>query len=261
MKFRTIHPQSSISRYVTSILVIENYHQQDDFILPLFANGSPTLVFNTANATSKSKNISKLTLYGQTITAGELSIKGDFTLIAYFLFPDALISLFNIRAGELTDGSVELNFFKQVRSYNLQEQLLNTTMLNYRLDLLNNFIKKIADNATSINNITEFATKKLKQGKGQLSLKNIQQELCITERTLQRLFETNIGLSPKMYSRICQFQSAFQQLNQNQYSKFSDIAYQNGYVDQSHFTRVFKEFTNLTPKAYLQNLQAIPLEF
>jgi AraC-like DNA-binding protein len=261
MKFRTIHPQSSISKYVSSILIIENYNQQDDFILPLFANGSPTLVFNTAKATSKNNNINKLTLYGQTITPSELSIKSHFTLIAYFLFPDALISLFNISAGELTDGNVELNFFKQAQSYNLQEQLLNTTMLNYRLDLLNNFIKKLADNATSINSITEFATKKIKQSNGQLSLKKIQQELCITERTLQRLFETNIGLSPKMYSRICQFQSAFQQLNQNRYSKFSDIAYQNGYADQSHFTRVFQEFTNLTPKAYLQNLQAIPLEF
>jgi AraC-like DNA-binding protein len=261
MKFRTIHPQSSISKYVSSILVIENYNQQDDFILPLFANGSPTLVFNTAKATSKNNNVNNLTLYGQTITPSELSIKSDFTLIAYFLFPDTLISLFNISAGELTDGSVELNFFKQAQSYNLQEQLLNTTMLNYRLDLLNNFIKKLSDNATPTNNTTKFATKKLKKSNGQLSLKNIQQELRITERTLQRLFETNIGLSPKMYSRICQFQSAFQQLNQNQYSKFSDIAYENGYADQSHFIRVFKEFTNLTPKAYLQNLQAIPLEF
>ena len=261
MKYRTIHPQTSISKYVRSILVIENYNQQDDFILPLFANGSPTLVFNTAKATSKNNNINKLTLYGQTITPGELLIKEDFTLIAYFLFPAALMSLFNISAGELTDRSIELNFFKHARSYNLEEQLLNTNMLNYRLELLNNFIKKLAGNAISINNITEFATKKLKESNGQLSLKNIQQELCITERTLQRLFETNIGLSPKMYSRICQFQSAFQQLNQQQYSKLSDIAYQNGYTDQSHFTNVFKEFTNLTPKAYLKNLQAIPLEF
>jgi len=240
--------------------VIENYYQQGDFILPLFANGSPTLVFNTARATNKNKNVSHLTLYGQTITPGELSIKSDFTLIAYFLFPGALISLFNISAGELTDGSIELNFLKQARTYNLQEQLLNTAMLHYRLDLLNNFIKKLAKNALSVNNTAEFAAQKLKQTSGQLSLKNIQQELCITERTLQRLFEINVGLSPKMYSRICQFQAAFQQLNQNNHLKFSDIAYQNGYADQSHFIRVFKEFTSLTPKAYLQNLQAIPLE-
>jgi AraC-like DNA-binding protein len=63
-----------------------------------------------------------------------------------------------------------------------------------------------------------------------------------------------------MYSRVCQFQSAFQQLNQYQFLKYSDIAYDNGFADQNHFNRVFKEFTNLTPTAYLQNLKAISIE-
>jgi len=260
MKTQTIIPPLSISKYVSSILVIENYNKGNDFVLPLYANGSPTLVFNTAKATSQNKNINHLTLYGQTIKPNELTIQSDFTLIAYFLYPNTLISLFGIGASELTDGCMELVFLKQAKTYRLQEQLLNTTILSCRLDLLNRFIKQLADHAISTDHKTEFATSIINKSKGQVSLPYIQHELGITERTLQRLFDTNIGISPKMYSRVCQFQSAFQQLNQYPFLKYSDIAYAYGFSDQSHFNRVFKEFTNLTPTAYLQNLETIPIE-
>lgn len=260
MRIIKILPPTSISKYVSSILVIEDNKQQNNFTLPLFANGSPTLVFNSAKATSKNKNINHLTLYGQTINHSELSFKSDFTLIAYFFYANAINSLFGIAANELTDKSLELIFLKQAKTYSLQEQLLNTPALNYRLDLLNNFIQKLADNAIKVNDKTEFATKKIRLSNGLLSLHNIHKELGITERTLQRLFQTHVGISPKMYSRVCQFNSAFQQLNQYQFIKYSDIAYDNGFADQSHFIRVFKEFTNLTPSSYLQKTKSLSRE-
>jgi AraC-like DNA-binding protein len=260
MKIQTLLPPLSISKYVSSIFVIENYNQRNDFILPLYANGSPTLVFNTAKSTGKNKNIDHLTLYGQTINPSDLIIKTDFTLIAYFLYPSALTSLFGIDAGELTDGFMELTFLKKAKACNLQEQLLNAPTLNFRLDLLNNFIKKLSENAVSADSKTEFAIKAINKTNGQISLQNIQCELGVTERTLQRLFETNIGISPKMYSRVCQFQAAFQKMNQNKFSKISDIAYEYGFADQSHFNRVFKEFTHQTPTAYLEILKSISIE-
>jgi AraC-like DNA-binding protein len=260
MRTQIIIPQLSISKYVSSILVIENYNQQNNFIVPLYANGSPTLVFNTAKATTNNTNVNHLTLYGQTITPSELSIPNDFTLIAYFLYPNALTSLFGIDANELTDKSLELTFLKQAKTYSLQEQLLNTPTLQFRLELLNNFIEKLAENAISVDRKTEFATKIIHKSAGQVSLKNIQYELGVTERTLQRIFETNVGISPKMYCRVCQFQSAFQEINRISFSKIGDIAYESGFADQSHFIRVFKEFTNHTPKAYLQNLKSLSIE-
>jgi AraC-like DNA-binding protein len=65
------------------------------------------------------------------------------------------------------------------------------------------------------------------------------------------MFERHIGLTPNMYRRVSQFNSAFWQLNSRQFSKLSDIAFHNGYADQSHYIRSFKEFTNLTPGEYL----------
>jgi len=92
----------------------------------------------------------------------------------------------------------------------------------------------------------------MRNGMGLIPLKRIQAELHVTERTFQRLFEFQVGVSPKMFNRICQFHAAFQQVRQHQCSKLSDIAFETGYSDQSHLSRTFKEFTNYSPGEYLK---------
>jgi len=80
---------------------------------------------------------------------------------------------------------------------------------------------------------------------------NVQQELFVTERTFQRMFEKNVGIPPNQYRRICQFNTAFRQLQLRKFNKLTDIAFENGYADQSHYIRSFREFTGITPKDYL----------
>lgn len=250
MNTKSFLPPLTITGYVSSILVIENLDYKSDFMLPLYANGSPTIVFQTANAVKQNRTIGKLTLYGQTILPDELSFNNSFTLIAYFLQPHSLKALFDIKASELTNDFLDLNDIKEAKEISLQERLLNEPSLNKRLQLINDFIEKLSTLSNSDNSKTIFVTNELKNV-GINSLTDVQRKLNTTERSLQRLFEANVGISPKMFKRICQFHQAFQQLNQYQFGKLTDIAYENGFADQSHFIRVFKEFTGLTPKEYL----------
>jgi len=75
-------PTDKLSEYVQGLLVIENYHVTVPFCLPLFANGTPTLLFHSALGQIK-KNSGYLTLFGQTIVPDILQIDSDFTLVAY----------------------------------------------------------------------------------------------------------------------------------------------------------------------------------
>ena len=99
--------------------------------------------------------------------------------------------------------------------------------------------------------LIQFTTSKIAKNPCKETLLNVQQEFFLTERTFQRLFEKNIGIAPNQYRRICQFNSAFRQLQLRKFNKLSDIAFENGYADQSHYIRAFKEFTSITPKDYL----------
>jgi AraC-like DNA-binding protein len=113
------------------------------------------------------------------------------------------------------------------------------------------YISNLISNTKNQSPVIKYAAGKISSQPSKEILLHLQKELHITERTFQRMFEKNIGIAPNLYRRICQFNSAFQQLNSRKYRKISDIAFENGYTDQSHYIRSFKEFTNLTPKEYL----------
>ena len=64
-----------------------------------------------------------------------------------------------------------------------------------------------------------------------------------------RLSTQWLGLSPKKYLRLQQFISTLDDLHFTQHLS-ADIAAINGFFDQSHFNRIFREFTGMTPKQY-----------
>ena len=241
-------PTDKLSEYVQDILVIENYHVTLPFCLPLFANGTPTLLFHTAQGQFK-KDSGYLTLFGQTILPDKLQIKDNFTLIAYFLKPYSLISLFGISAHELTDKPVDFNLLS--KRTDLQEQLLNSDTASEMILVLDNYIFSLIPKNNKDNPLIKYAAEKIFKSPTRHILSEIQKDICVTERTLQRMFEKNIGVSPNQFRKIHQFNRAFRQLNNRQFQSLSDIAYDNDYEDQSHYIRAFKEFTNITPKEYL----------
>lgn len=254
MNVKSIKPSPEISAYVASILVIENSGKTGGFVIPLYANGSPTIIFQSAKATSLHGSVGNMMLHGQTITHDELVFDEPFVLVAYFLHPHTLRSLFGLNASELTNGRIDLDMFKAAREINLPEQLLNEQQLDKRLTLINDFILKLSVSHSVDYSKILFATQELKDNIGPNALRDLQKKLNTTERSLQRLFESQAGISPKMLKRVWQFHAAFQQLNRYQFSKLTDIAYQHGFADQSHFIRVFREFTGLTPGEYLQKV-------
>jgi AraC-like DNA-binding protein len=250
MKVSYLKPSDKISEYVQEILVFENHRPITPFVLPLFANGTPTLLFQTAKGRIKD-NSNHLTLFGQTVFPGTLTLNDSFTLIAYFLKPHSLISLFKISAQELTDNPIDLNLLSHCKTANIQEQLLNATSTIQMLALLDDYLFSLITKRKSDFCLIQYATNKIIQNPDSKILRKVQNELCIGERTFQRMFEQNVGVSPNQFRRICQFNNAFQQLNRERTKSLTEITFHNGYADQSHFIRVFREFTNTTPTVYL----------
>ncbi len=243
-------PGDRIAAFISDILVLEVPHLDRPFIMPLFANGMPTLLFQTAKGQINTCS-NYLTLFGQTVFPETLTLKENFVLIACFFKPYALTPLFGITAKELTDKPTDLNLLHPAVSKSLQEQLLHASSTAEMLLLLENYIYGLKAKIKSDTRLLKYATDKIAVNPEVEVLLAAQKELSLSERTFQRLFENHIGVSPNQYRRIAQFHAAFGQLQKRQFSQLSDIAYEHGYADQSHYIRAFKEFTNLTPKQYL----------
>lgn len=71
----------------------------------------------------------------------------------------------------------------------------------------------------------------------------------IAYRTLQRRFRQATGYSPLQYQQYLRIQSA-RELLKNTNLNIQDIAELVGYIDASHFSRIFSQHTEQTPNLY-----------
>lgn len=250
MKRQFLKPSKMIEDFVDEVFIFECSKVETAFSMSLFANGKPTLLFQTVKGQLKNDS-NYLTLFGQTVLPDKITFGQEFTLIAYFFKPFALKYLYGFSATELTNNPIKLSLIDNKRTAELQEQLLNAQSIKKMLELLDsyifNLISKVKSDYLLIRNATELIIKDYSNK----TLKEVQDKLHITERSLQRLFADQIGLTPVKFRRIVQFDRAFQQLNRNNLSSLTDVALTHDYADQSHFIRAFKEFTNMTPSDYL----------
>jgi AraC-like DNA-binding protein len=74
----------------------------------------------------------------------------------------------------------------------------------------------------------------------------------IRPRTLQRLFQRYVGVSPKWVLRRYRLHEAAARLAEGTDTSWADVAADLGYFDQSHFIRDFTRAIGMTPVAYAE---------
>lgn len=80
-------------------------------------------------------------------------------------------------------------------------------------------------------------------------------------RYLQRLFNWYVGVSPKHYLKIKQFEASSRELLYgDEKNLLTDISVDSGYYDQSHFIRCFRDYTTYAPKRFREECPALKSE-
>jgi len=135
----------------------------------------------------------------------------------------------------------------------LNIQLYHTKSLQEKVEILSHFIFTQIEINKRDCEIIRCATDSIMQNSNKDVLSKLLENLNLTERTFQRIFKKYVGVTANEYRRICQHYFAFSHLKSGHFEKLTDVAFTNGYFDQSHYIRSFKEFTNITPNEYLQS--------
>ncbi|MBJ9984943.1 AraC family transcriptional regulator [Acinetobacter sp. S40] len=81
-----------------------------------------------------------------------------------------------------------------------------------------------------------------------LSLEQLSNQSGISRYAIIRLFKRNFGLTPHAFQLNLRINQARELLKKGK--AVVDIAYDLGFTDQSHFHRVFKSLTGVTPRQY-----------
>ncbi len=226
------------------------------------ADGSPGFLFQSPERGSFSREGKQLPdafLFGQATTHGKLDLSGDLAATGICFYPQALKRLFGLNATLLTDSCAGIDDL--YRHASLSDQLSGAAAPKERIRILSDFLLAGLNKIKTERKEMDHALELILNSKGGISVKSLCEKVHLTERTFERRFKEYVGISPKLFSRICRFQSSLQQFRRKDYQRFSDIVFANDYADQSHVIRSFKEFAGLSPNQLQKQPAAVIANF
>jgi AraC-like DNA-binding protein len=86
---------------------------------------------------------------------------------------------------------------------------------------------------------------------GGLRIDDLAAQLGVSRQHLAAQFRMRVGLSPKLYARICRFRRATAALKASPAPDWARLALDCGYFDQSHLIHDFREFAGSAPERFL----------
>ncbi|MES1216395.1 MAG: helix-turn-helix domain-containing protein [Bacteroidota bacterium] len=253
MKHRYQNPHPQLAEYIRTVVVLEGFSEQNASELPLFTNGIPALVCRIEKDQNDGAEKIQLTLFGKTTPADCWNADEHTTIIAYFFFPFAMATFFDIPAKQLLQNPVDLASWNAHKINALKAQLIYAKSTSQKAEALDNLLIQQLQQHKKECEIIKYVTDEMMCNSDTEILSVMRDKLKLNERTFQRIFKKYVGVTPTQYRRICQFEVSFAQVRANEFNTLSDVAYDNGFADQSHFIRSFREFTQTTPNDYLRS--------
>jgi AraC-like DNA-binding protein len=246
MHYREVKPRAELSNLVRYFWVIEHSDAENRSVpFRLFAESCPGLVFFCRSGYAA--------VSGVTTTARSFTISGSFKMIGAYLYPYALPLLFKTSAKEFTEKQILLSDLTPPTAKELSELIMNSCDTTEQIKCISDFI---------LGCVPFYLTKNVHAGIHQLitshgncGIDHVASVSNLSSRQLERNFYNEVGVSPKLLSRLIRFQQTLR-LPVMPNTSLTDIALQSGYYDQSHFIRDFTSFAGITPKQYF-NLTAL----
>lgn len=248
----------SLDPYVNDIILIEDNDEKTEKKLPFYPDGYPGIVYSESNnaffVQPQNKTLPDFYLYGQAIVPILLHVKGSFKLITLRLYPFAVRMLLGINPKILNDDCFDLKQVPNIDTKSVAEHLRKTEGISEKLNGIVTYFNELVKLASSnTDNTVKLALNMIISTKGNTTMREVHKQLFITERTFERRFSKEIGVTPKQFTSIIQFSSSMNMLTENDFCMLTDIGLDSGYADQSHFIRTFKKYTGKTPSNFLKS--------
>lgn len=91
---------------------------------------------------------------------------------------------------------------------------------------------------------------------GKVSIQNVLEQACLSERQLQKRFKRCTYLSMKELAKICRLRHAIAKVHL-EHKSIADAVYESGYFDQAHYNHDLHQATRSNPKDFYRHISQI----
>jgi AraC-like DNA-binding protein len=191
----------------------------------------------------------------QTWRVADLLLKGKLVVFVIVFQPTGFHRLFGLPMPELTDRAYEASDVIGVDVKLLHDRLRESTSLREMACLTETFL--LPRLAAPFHAVQSAAAGILKC-RGQISLNLLARSSGLGQRQFERKFTEQVGVPPKLYSRIVRLNYALQLKETRPDLSWTDVTYEAGYFDQTHLVKDFKSLAGETPSKFLRIIAAAP---
>lgn len=246
-------PTEQLRPFIKAYKIIESHDEVINRVLP---GTSLAVAFRYRGQINYISDTGKKKLPASAISGLRKSVR----LINYFknsatiiiLFKEAgPTAFFKVPLHELFEESISIdNFIEQRKISIIEEQLAEAQNNNQRIAIVEQFFLSQISNYR-IDKLILTAIDKIYSEKGTIKIKELAKMLYISNDAFEKRFRKIVGTSPKSFSSIVRMKSI---ISSNPQSKsFTEISFDGGYFDQSHFNKDFKLFTGQTPTDFYKS--------
>ena len=253
MKFDIYIPTDILKPYIQSFVIQETVDENVYKVLP---NTGLVIGFQYKGKLSYLDNENEKPLSTSGITGLRDSYRvfknsKDIGTVLVFFKEAGAASFFRQPLHELFRESISLDNFK-LRSelLLLEERLYEARSDETRIKVVEEFlISRLA--YVEPDQLVLAALALIHKSKGNIRIKELMQQLHISQSPLEKRFRQAVGASPKKFASIVRLKNAIQHYSPQ--DSLTALSYEAGYYDQAHFIKEFKTFTGDTPETFFRS--------
>jgi AraC-like DNA-binding protein len=253
MRYREFQPGSPLSKYVECFWLLEGGDWRASLAPErLLPDGCIELILNFGDRFREHREAGDSDLQPARFVVGQMtrpvlvSPTGPVLLLGIRFAPGGAFPFFPVPPNELTniiapldDVAAGLDRDFSGRPYDVSEPLEKIRLVESAL------LGRLGASDRGRPSLRRAISRMVASG-GQTSLDQLAIDMGVGGRQLERRFLNEVGLGPKLLSRILRFQQVFRAVERED-KNWAGIALDCGYYDQAHLIRDFRQFAGQTP--------------
>jgi AraC-like DNA-binding protein len=251
MRYREYQPRSPLNRFVECFWTLESESNSGpataERILP---DGCAELILNFGARFSqhdgKIKSLQPRNfMVGQMTGPILISPTGVVELLGVRFQPGGTVPFLRTPMHEFTDRVTEFESLAPRLHRNLLEASEDLSGMSERVAAVESLLLNHLSRCKQDSWLLPLAAKVVASG-GLISVDYLANLAGISNRQLERRFLAEVGVGPKLLSRILRFQQVFRAVERCD-GRWAPLALECGYYDQAHLIRDFNQFAHQTP--------------
>jgi AraC-like DNA-binding protein len=229
---------------------------QEEYMHP---TGGFGIVFNFADVMRLDGNLlsSPISLDGANTISRKMEFSGTFELLGIRFREGGAYPFFAMPLAELRNEVAILDALDRPSSLrDLYGRLVEAHSLAERISLIEQWLIRCLSQGKDRESLIPATLAALKQmvnpSVEPLAMPQLAEQFAISQRQLERLYQNQVGFSPKQYTQLLRIQTARLALKKINGESITRLAADLGFYDQSHFTREFNAVIGVTPSTYLK---------